>query len=311
MIMSDNTTSINVMAAPLQGITGSVWRKAHATVFGGVRCYYAPFLRVERGEIRRREARDVEPARNMGIELVPQILGCAPDDALTLVAALQQMGYSHIDVNLGCPHPPLAYHRKGSGLLAHPELIEQLLTALASVQGVTYSVKMRLGWDDATQWHQVMPLMDILHPTLVTVHPRTGRQQYKGDLDLEQMDALVAAATIPVVYNGELHTRQDIDAVLQRYPGIAGVMVGRGLVADPGMLADNPTAQDYQRFHDLVLQGYQQQLNGGDAQLVRHMQELWEYLLPTIDHRLHKAIRKARTLEAYQTASRAALSTLA
>ena len=115
--MNMDDKKIPVLAAPLQGVTDNVWRMAQHSVFGGVDAYYAPFMRVERGEVRRKDLRDVEPERNAGITLIPQILACQPDHALMMVDALKQKGYSRIDINLGCPFPPIALHRKEKYLL--------------------------------------------------------------------------------------------------------------------------------------------------------------------------------------------------
>ena len=299
---------IPVLAAPLQGVTDNVWRMAQHSVFGGVDAYYVPFMRVEHGEIRRKDLRDVEPERNAGTTLIPQILACQPDHALMMVDALKQMGYNRIDINLGCPFPPIALHRKGSGMLAHPELAEALFKALATVDGVEYSVKMRLGWDRNDQWRDILPLMDIIRPVGIAVHPRTGKQQYKGELDMEQFEALLAASPWPVIYNGSLRTPGDIEEIVGRYPCLAGVMLGSGLAANPGMFAPDATAKDYRRFHDLLVDGYTEQLNGGEAQLVRHLQDIWQTFLPGTDHKLFKAIRKSRTLDQYQNAASAALA---
>ncbi len=304
--MDDN--KIPVLAAPLQGVTDNVWRMAQHSVFGGVDAYYAPFMRVEHGEVLRKDLRDVNPDRNAGTVLIPQILACPPDQALMMVDALQQLGYSRIDINLGCPFPPIALHRKGSGMLAYPDLVEALFKALAAVDGVEYSVKMRLGWDRNDQWRDILPLMDIIKPVNIAVHPRIGKQQYKGELDIEQFEALLAASTWPVVYNGSLRTVEDIEAVERRYPGIAAVMVGSGLAANPGMLAPDATPGDYRHFHDLLVDGYTEQLNGGEAQLVRHLQDIWQTFLPGTGHKLFKAIRKSRTLEQYEAAAAAALA---
>ena len=305
--MNDNI-KIPVLAAPLQGVTDNVWRMAQHEVFGGVDAYYAPFMRVEHGQIRRKDLRDVEPERNEGTVLIPQILACQPDHALMMVQALQGMGYSRIDINLGCPFPPIALHRKGSGMLAYPDLVEALFKALAAVGEVEYSVKMRLGWDRNDQWRDILPLMDILKPVNVAVHPRIGKQQYKGELDIEQFEALLGASSWPVVYNGSLRTVEDIEDLVGRYPGIAAVMLGSGLAANPGMLAPDATPGDYRRFHDMLVEGYTDQLNGGEAQLVRHLQDIWQTFLPGTGHKLFKAIRKSRTIEQYQDAAAAALA---
>jgi len=305
--MNDNI-KIPVLAAPMQGVTDNVWRMAHHSVFGGVDAYYAPFMRVERGEVRRKDLRDVEPERNAGITLIPQILACQPDHALMMVEALKQMGYSRIDINLGCPFPPIALHRKGSGMLAYPDLVEALFKALATVDDVQYSVKMRLGWDKNNQWRDILPLMDIISPCQIAVHPRTGKQQYKGELDMEQFEALLAASSFPVAYNGNLHTVEDIQDIIARYPTIAAVMVGGGLAANPGMLVEAASPDDYRRFHDMLVDGYTEQLNGGEAQLVRHLQDIWQNFLPGTSHKLFKAIRKSRNLEQYESAAAAALA---
>ena len=303
-----NERKIPVFAAPLQGVTDNVWRMAQHEVFGGVDAYYAPFMRVEHGEVRRKDLRDVDPERNAGTVLIPQILACQSDHALMMVDALKQMGYQRIDVNLGCPFPPIALHRKGSGMLAYPDLAEALFTALAAVDGVEYSVKMRLGWDRNDQWRDILPLIDILKPVNIAVHPRIGKQQYKGELDIEQFEALLAASPWPVIYNGSIHTTEDIEDITLRYPAVAAVMVGSGLAANPGMFAPDAKPDDYRRFHDLLVDGYTGQLNGGEAQLVRHLQDIWQMFLPGTGHKLFKAIRKSRTLEQYQNAAAAALA---
>ncbi len=308
--MMNDDKKITVLAAPLQGVTDNVWRMAQHEVFGGVDAYYAPFMRVERGEVRRKDLRDVQPERNAGITLIPQILACQPDHALMMVDALKEMGYSRIDINLGCPFPPIALHRKGSGMLAYPDLVEELFRALADVEGVEYSVKMRIGWDSNDQWHDILPLMELIKPCHIAVHPRTGKQQYKGELDMEQFEALMAASSWPVVYNGGLHTVEDIDEINRRYPGLAAVMVGSGLAANPGMFCPDAKPDDYRRFHDLLVDGYTDLLNGGEAQLVRHLQDIWQTFLPDTDHKLFKAIRKSRTLDQYRNAAAAALAAL-
>ena len=304
--MTDN--NITVLAGPLQGVTDNVWRMAQHSVFGGVDAYYAPFMRVEHGEVRRKDLRDVEPDRNAGITLIPQILACQSDHALMMVDKLQQMGYQRIDINLGCPFPPIALHRKGSGMLAYPDLAEALFQALATVDGVEYSVKMRIGWDRNDQWRDILPLLDIIKPVNIAVHPRIGKQQYKGELDTEQFEAILAASPWPVVYNGGLRTVEDIENTVARYPGLAAVMVGSGLAANPGLFAPGATPDDYRRFHDLLVDGYTDQLNGGEAQLVRHLQDIWQTFLPGTGHKLFKAIRKSRTLDQYNNAAAAALA---
>ena len=149
--MIDN---MRIMCAPVQGITDCHWRNAHNDIFGGADGYYGPFMRVEHGGIRKRDIADASPASNTVPNFAPQILACQPKDAITMVNALKDMGHTTIDINLGCPFPPIALHHKGSGLLQYPQEVETLFKSLSEVEGVHYSVKMRLGWDNAKQWRK-------------------------------------------------------------------------------------------------------------------------------------------------------------
>ncbi len=304
-IRDKKTLKTQLFCAPLQGYTDVVWREAHNAIFGGVDCYYGSLLRLERGELRRHDRRDIDPQANASLpRFVPQLLGDAADAAVAIAVALRDMGYTEVDINLGCPHPPLALHHKGSGLLPYPEELRRMAEALAAVDGLRYSVKMRLGWDDDSQWRDALPALDPLHPVHVTVHPRIGRQGYRGELSLGQMEALIDACPWPVIYNGELHTLDNIVNVIERFPAIAGVMVGRALVADPALLVpERATARHYRDFHDRLFEGYRSRLTGGDHQLLSKMQSLWQYFLPNSPRRALKAIAKARTLDAYLAAA--------
>lgn len=297
---------ITIMAAPLQGITDSVWRNAQAHCFGGVDIYYTPFLRREHGQVRR--LGDAAPEANGGLHVVPQILGGRPDECVAMARALSAMGHRQVDINLGCPFPPVALHRRGSGLLPHPDQVAALAQALAQLQNIRFSVKMRLGWQNEREWEQVLPALAALNPTQVTLHPRTGREQYKGELHQEQLAAFVQTCPYPVVYNGGITTTDDIATIAQRFPRLHGVMIGRGLVARPGFLHPDENDQRYRLFHQELLDGYSQRLTGGEHQLLKKMQTLWEHFLPEANRKARKAIKKARTLEQYAQATRQALA---
>ena len=294
---------IKILCGPVQGITDCHWRNAHHEIFGGPDGYYGPFMRVEHGDIRKRDLADVSPVNNNAPEFTPQILACQPKDALRMVDALKEMGHSTIDINLGCPFPPIALHHKGSGLLQYPEEVETLFKALSEAQGVTYSVKMRLGWDDATQWRSIVGLFDIIKPLHVTVHPRTGRMQYKGELIIDEFEALLASCHYPIIYNGELKTIEDIVSIKEQYPTIEAVMVARGLAEDPAMLCpEKANADNYCELHNRLRDAYTQQLNGGEHQLLMRMKSLWQTFLPKAPRKSLKAIKKASSMSKYNIA---------
>ncbi|MBR6283212.1 MAG: tRNA-dihydrouridine synthase family protein [Muribaculaceae bacterium] len=291
-----------ILAAPLQGITDAVWRNAHHAVFGGVDAYYAPFMRVERGEIRRRDLTDAAPQHNTA-PLVPQLLASPPAEAVMLATALRDMGYQQIDINLGCPHPPVARRHKGCGMLAVPAMLEEMCRALWMVEGVRYSVKMRLGWDAPHQWRDALPAIAAITPTQVTIHPRMGTQQYRGELLINEFELLLAQSPYPVVFNGEIRTAKQVGTVLDRYPQLHGVMIGRGLAMNPAILDKSKNKSEYYvQFHQALLEGESERLTGGEHQLLSHIKSLWTLLLPDADKRLRKRVIKATSMAAYQAA---------
>ncbi len=297
---ADSRTTL--LAAPLQGFTDAAWRNAHAAVFGGVEAYLAPFMRVEHGTVRRRDVADVTRTPGMA-PTMPQILASPPAEAVLMATTLRAMGHTLVDINLGCPHPPVARKGRGSGMLAHPERLGEMCRALAEVDGVTYTVKMRLGFDSPTQWRQALPQLECLHPRHITVHPRTASQLYRGELLIDEFEALLAATAVPIVFNGELRTAGQVAALLDRYPRLTGVMVGRGLVAHPAMLTpEKCDSAHFAQFHQALLEGESKRLTGGEHQLLQHMQALWAMMLPDADKRLRRQVAKARCMAQYQAA---------
>ncbi len=290
-----------ILCAPLQGYTDSAWRTAHSAVFGGIDTYYSPFLRVFHGAIK--GLADVSPERNAGVSLVPQVLAGRPEDTVHIVEALKKSGYRRIDINMGCPFPPVVKHRQGAGLLQHKQEAEALCSALAAVPDVAYSVKMRLGVDDFGQWRDVLPCLQVIRPVLLTVHARLAVQQYDGDVNLDAFGQLLAEAGCPVAYNGDVTSVADINRITATFPAVSAVMIGRGLVADPAMLCPElATPANYSRFHDMIFSTLSQRNNGGDHILLAKMKSLWTLFLPNAPRKARKAIKKSTTLDKYRSA---------
>lgn len=304
-----------IYAAPLQGFTETAWRNAHAQSFGGVDAYYTPFIRLEKGEIRNKDKRGVSPGENTVPRLIPQIIASEPDELEKLVTFLMIQGYREIDLNMGCPFPLIVRRGKGSGILSHPEKVAALLEAMKTFPEVCFSVKMRLGWENAEEWRKVLPLLNRSCVKQVTLHPRIGKQQYKGVVDMEVFRRFYEACELPLVYNGDLCTVTAVREILEAYPRLKGVMLGRGLLADPSlakafreelMSEDEIKARTF-RMHRLMYLYYQRIIEGGDAQLLTKLKAIWEYLLPDLDKKVRKTILKSNRLDTYLRAVEDAL----
>lgn len=296
--------------APLQGFTDAPYRNAHESIFGGIETYYTPFVRLEKGEFRNKELREIEPENNTVQHLVPQLIAATPDELRKIVALFLDKGYTEIDINLGCPFPMLARRHKGSGILPYPKEVEELLNTILEFPDMKFSVKMRLGWESPEECLALLPILNNLPLRQITLHARVGKQQYKGTTDRNAFETFYNECKHTLLYNGDIASIEDIDRLLNRFPNLSGVMIGRGLLANPALASEYLKGEKLSRsemlekvraFHTLLLNHYEAHLQGND-QLVTKMKSIWEYLLPEMDKKLKKKILKSTKLETYRTA---------
>lgn len=306
---------MNIYSAPLQGFTEAVWRNVHSDVIGGIDGYYTPFLRFEHGEIRSKDVRDVERKNNTAPNLVPQIIAATPEEMQPLMELLANEGYGGADINMGCSFPLQVRKRHGAGLLPHPEMVAGIMKATAGYPGFEFSVKMRLGWESKAEWKALIPILNDTPLTHITMHPRLGIEQYKMPADVEAFAEFLDACKHPVIYNGDINTLGDIQRLEAQFPTLKGVMIGRGLLANPALgieyregreLTTNEQCALVHRLHDGMQQRLIPRLQG-NTQFLTKMKPYWEYLLPTLPKRLRKPILKATTIDKYQTAVATAL----
>lgn len=324
---------LKILFAPLQGYTTGIYRKAHAEIFGGVDAYYAPFLRIENGKPREKDLRDLECANtrragfvNGNAREIPQIIANSVDEFKILADALIAKGYTEIDFNMGCPFPMQVNRHRGAGLLSDEQAVQEIMdvirTAPAIVKGtapVKFSVKMRLGQDSPDEAFALLPILNEAPLSQITLHPRLGKQQYKGAIDFKSFEKFYAECRHPLVYNGDITSVSQICEMERRYPKLAGVMIGRGLLAKPSLAAEYKGMRDKnsaalncaatpQDFFDKLFQMHQVILDHacktfqGDSQILSHVQSFWEYLEPSIPKKIFKKIKKAGKLSEYQAA---------
>ena len=299
--------------APLQGYTEAPYRDAHASVFGGIDTYYTPFVRIERGEFRRKDTRDIEPENNHVAHLVPQLIASDVEKAKTILALFIEKGYREVSINLGCPFPILAKRHNGSGMLPYPEEVKALLAIVEQHPEIRFSVKMRLGWESPEECLTLAPLLNELPLEHIALHARLGKQQYKGEVDLDAFAAFADICQKPLIYNGDLLTVEDIQRIEKRFPSLAGIMIGRGLLANPALAMEYKTGvslspeqlrEKLRTLHTTVYARYEEQLQGGDEQLLHKIKPFWDYLEPALDRKEWKAIHKSGSLNKYQATVR-------
>lgn len=294
--------------APLQGYTDEVYRNAFDRFFGHIDTYYTPFIRLENGLYRKKDMRELEG--NTVPSLVPQILPGSADEFRTLTSLVAEKGYKRLDINMGCPFPMIAGKRKGAGILPYPEQVKEVLEVINEYPELSFSLKIRLGWESADECMSLIEIFNNLRLLHITVHARIGKQQYKGTTDLDSFEKFYNECRVPLFYNGDLTTLEDIDLILTRFDRLRGIMVGRGLLASPSLAAEfhgeNRLSPDeamelYRSFHRILFDGYAAYLQG-DSQLLTKMKSFWDYFLPETDRKLLKKIKKANKIADYATA---------
>lgn len=294
--------------APLQGYTDWIYRNTFARFFKGIDVYYTPFMRVEKGNtFRNRDMRDVDPVNNKVQDLIPQILPGSPEELKHFIFFLLAKGYSRADINLGCPFPLIAGQKKGAGMLPYPDRVGAVLETVTEFTEVRFSVKMRLGWADKQECLNLVSILNDCPLVHITLHARTGKQQYKGEPDLKMFERFYQECQHPLLYNGDLNTVLQIQETLQKFPLLKGVMLGRGLLADPAIAEnyvynspDDPVVATRNKdFIEALFVAYRDYLKD-ERLLLQKMKSYWEYFLPGTDYKLRKKLQKAKKIDDYQ-----------
>lgn len=294
--------------APMEGITGHVFRRVHAECFGALDRYYTPFITPPRAgsSFGGRVRREVDPAANRGLDVVPQLISKNADEFAWAARLLAEMGYAEVNLNLGCPSGTVVAKGRGAGLLRDPDGLEAFLRDVCRASPLPVSVKTRLGIQDDAEYGRILEVYLRLPLKELIVHPRVQRDRYQGVPRRELYGETLRRAPFPVAYNGDVFGREDLDALLSAYPDTRHVMLGRGILANPAlarMLAGGPTAtaDELRRFHDRLFDAYREEI-GGNA--VFRMKEWWSYARFSFADPLsvHRAVRKVRRVDEYADA---------
>ena len=290
-----------VAFAPLQGYTDCVYRRAHHDSAGGIDEYYTPFVRLEGGSMRRKDARDIDSDRNAGVPTVPQIIAKNRDEFARLCDEVESEGWRRIDLNMGCPFTMQVKAGRGCGLLPRKEQVAEIAAEMQQRPEVAFSIKMRLGQDDAEESLQLLPIINAMPLLHVTMHPRIGRQQYKGAPDLTRFEQFMTECRQPIVYNGDLASVESVVDIMQRWPTLKGVMLGRGLLSQPWLFSDRQLIAVLKDMHRQIYD-YACNFLQGDSQILARLHAFWEYQTELLDKKQYKAIMKSGSLRKYNEA---------
>ena len=299
--------------APLEGLTDYVYRKTHHKYFPGVDRYYTPFFSptVHR-QLTPREAKELPPADSMDVCVIPQLLTKVPEDFIWMTHQCKELGYTQVNLNLGCPSGTVTAKGKGSGMLRDPENLDRFLDEIFSATCLPVSIKTRIGFSDPEEFPRLLEIFNRYPVAELTIHPRVRTAFYSGNVDMDAFDQAISNSAAPVCYNGDITGLAQVDALQQHYPQLQAVMIGRGLIADPGMFTPGGTnRKQLEAFYHELSDTYVRDF-GGPRNAMFRMKEHWGMLQHSFQggEKLFKALRKTTDLQQYQQLTREIFQTV-
>ena len=300
---------MNYYFAPMEGITGYVYRNAHKAFFNDIDKYYSPFIVANQSEsFKTKELNDILPENNQGLTLIPQILTNQVRDFIHTSKKLKHLGYHEVNLNLGCPSGTVVAKNRGSGFLAKREELDAFLYEIYSESITKISIKTRIGKEEPEEFYELIELFNKYPIEELIIHPRIQKDFYKNKPNLKIFKEALTLSKNPVCYNGDIFTAEDYQAFTADFPEVKTIMLGRGLITNPGLIHniskhEKLNIELLKNFHDKVYEGYQNTLYG-DRNILFKMKEIWFYmiLMFTNNEKYAKKIKKAEKLSDYNEA---------
>ena len=289
--------------APMEGVTGHVFRRVHHAFFPQADKYYAPFIAPDgKGEFKISRLRDILPENNETITLVPQVLANDAEAFLHVARQLADLDYGEVNLNIGCPSATVVSKHKGAAMLRQPDRLDAFLADVYARTPISVSVKTRLGFSSTAEFDALMPIFERYPIHELIVHARDRAGMYRSAPDPDAFARALLQSRFPVVYNGNIFTAKDYRAVAGRFETLGGVMLGRGAAADPALFrtirgGDALSVGELRDFHGALIEAH---LSSGlsAAFTVGKMKELWFYMHTLFPDcaKPYKALTKARDL---------------
>lgn len=294
--------------APLEGVTGYIYRNAYNKFFHPLDTYYAPFIVANQQDtFKTRDLQDILPENNVGISLVPQILSGNAKDFIHTSKMIKELGYKEINLNLGCPSGTVVSKGRGSGFLAKPQELDGFLDEIYAAGITEISIKTRLGKDTEDEIYKLIEIYNKYPVKELTIHPRIQKDFYKNTPRLEIFKEAFLLSKNPVCYNGDINTISDYKGLCEKFPAVSSIMIGRGLIRNPGLVGEimgspRVTKEQLREFHDTVYEEYKKVMPG-DRTVLFKMKEIWTYMIDlfTDNTKYFKKIKKAERIWDYES----------
>lgn len=296
--------------APLEGLTDRTYRCLHHKYFPGMDRYYTPFLSptVHR-QLTPKEARELQQA---DFTVIPQLLTKNSEDFLWMAQQCADLGYPEVNLNLGCPSGTVTAKGKGSGMLTDLNALQSFFDNIFTKSTLPVSVKTRIGFVSNDEFPALLDIFNQYPIRELTVHPRVRKAFYSGSVDMDAFTYAYENSKAPLCYNGDICSKEQIDILQKQFPKLNAVMVGRGLIGDPGMLcSDGTDLARLEEFLNTLLETYLVDFSGSRNAMFR-MKEHWRHLLCLFENseKLGKRLRKCTDIDEFKAITREIFHTL-
>ena len=301
---------IKIYLAPLQGLTDWIFRESYTEHIGTFDKTFTPFIRMQGNEFYRpSQCNDLLPKHNTLQKPIPQFLGNNSESFKRFEDLCLEHQYTEANINMGCPYPMVTGKRMGAGLLEHPAEVEALLEGIFAETKLKISVKCRLGMQNPTEFELLIPVLNAFPLEEIIIHPRIGKQQYKGEADIEAFARYAPQLRHPLCYNGDVRSVNDVKQIQTRVPQVDRIMIGRGVLENPFLLAEirgqkltqKEKISMLRKFHQALIE-HSKEKYSGDLHFLKRFEELWSYHAQGFEngHKIYKLIKKCKTLAQYE-----------
>lgn len=298
--------------APMEGLTDRIFRRLHSRYFPGIDRYYMPFYSpTMHRTLSAKESRELPQAAEDSLTAIPQILTRNPEDFLWAAAVCRDLGYPEVNLNVGCPSGTVVAKGKGSGMLRDLEELRRFLDQVFSAAPLPVSIKTRIGLESPSEFPGILSIYNEYPLALLIVHPRVRSQYYKGEVNRDSFAFAAASSRNPLCYNGDILCTRQITDFGRDFPEVPAIMIGRGLLANPGMLSSCQDAAQIEAFMEELLEAYCSAF-GSSRNAMFRMKEYWSYLRWSFpqDSKLFKQLRKTTDVSQFRQITRDIFRTL-
>ena len=287
--------------APLEGITGHIFRNTHKKYFPLADKYYMPFISpTQHHKFSKKELWEISRENNQDILSVPQILTKSSDDFIWAMNEMLQLGYTEINLNVGCPSATVCSKGKGSGMLKDLEFLDRFLDEIFSENSENISIKTRIGIDNTDNAYKIIELYNKYPIKELTIHPRLQQDFYKKNVKIDVFRDILPTSKNPICYNGDIFTKHDAINFQNDFPQINAIMMGRGIIKNPAIISNiksdfTLTKNTLKDFHDELFFKYTALYESENNAMFR-MKELWSHMISLFDNsdKLIKNINKCK-----------------